>query len=222
MINVALDGPSGAGKSTIAKRASEIFGFTYIDTGAMFRSLAYKALSEKIQIKSQPQSVVSMLERTNLDIKRSEKGQLMILDGKDITDFIRTPEVSKGASDIAVIPQVREWLLKVERELAGKYDCIMDGRDIGTSVLPDADVKIFITASAEARAKRRHRELLEKGIEKELSEVLEDMKYRDAQDSQREVSPLKMADDAIFLDTSDLSFEESVNSVCDLIRKVIN
>lgn len=222
MINVALDGPSGAGKSTIAKRVSEIFGFTYIDTGAMFRSLAYKALSEKIQIKSQPQSVVSMLERTDLDIKRSEKGQLMILDGKDITDFIRTPEVSKGASDIAVIPQVREWLLKVERELAGKYDCIMDGRDIGTSVLPDADVKIFLTASAEARAKRRHRELLEKGIEKELSEVMEDMKYRDAQDSQREVSPLKMADDAIFLDTSDLSFEESVNSVCDLIRKVIN
>ncbi|MBR5506507.1 MAG: (d)CMP kinase [Clostridia bacterium] len=222
MINVALDGPSGAGKSTIARKAAEAFGFTYIDTGAMFRSLAYKALCEKIQIKSQIQDVISMLEQTNLDIKRSEKGQLMILDGKDITDFIRTPEVSKAASDIAVIPQVREWLLKVERELASKYDCIMDGRDIGTSVLPDADVKIFLTASVEERAKRRHRELVEKGIEKSLSEVTEDMKYRDAQDSQREVSPLKMADDAVLADTSALSFEESVNLVCDLIRKVIN
>ena len=222
MINVALDGPSGAGKSTIARKAAEAFGFTYIDTGAMFRSLAYKALCEKIQIKSQIQDVISMLEQTNLDIKRSEKGQLMILDGKDITDFIRTPEVSKAASDIAVIPQVREWLLKVERELASKYDCIMDGRDIGTSVLPDADVKIFLKASVEERAKRRHRELVEKGIEKSLSEVTEDMKYRDAQDSQREVSPLKMADDAVLADTSALSFEESVNLVCDLIRKVIN
>ncbi len=222
MINVALDGPSGAGKSTIAKRAAEAFDFTYIDTGAMFRSLAYKALSEQTDIKSDRESVVAMLGRTELDIRRSEKGQLMFLDGKDITDLIRTPEVSKAASDIAVIPEVRTWLLKVERELASKYDCIMDGRDIGTSVLPNADVKIFLTASIEERAKRRHKELLEKGIEKEFSEVMNDMKYRDLQDSQREVSPLKMADDAVLADTSELSFEESVNLVCDLIRKVIN
>lgn len=222
MINVALDGPSGAGKSTIAKRAAEAFNFTYIDTGAMFRSLAYKALSEQTDIKSDRESVVAMLGRTELDIRRSEKGQLMFLDGKDITDFIRTPEVSKAASDIAVIPEVRTWLLKVERELASKYDCIMDGRDIGTSVLPNADVKIFLTASIEERAKRRHKELIEKGIEKEFSEVMNDMKYRDLQDSQREVSPLKMADDAVLADTSELSFEESVNLVCDLIRKVIN
>lgn len=222
MINVALDGPSGAGKSTIARKAAETFGFTYIDTGAMFRSLAYKALCEGTDIKNESEKVVSMLESTKLDIKRSEKGQLMILDGKDITDFIRTPEVSKAASDIAIIPQVRAWLLKVERDLAKKYDCIMDGRDIGTSVLPDAEVKIFLTASVEERAKRRHRELLEKGIEKSLDEVMEDMKYRDAQDSQREVSPLKMAEDAVLADTSELSFEESVNLICDIIRKVIN
>ena len=222
MINVALDGPSGAGKSTIARKAAEHFGFTYIDTGAMFRSLAYKALECGIDIKAYPGQVESMLENTDLDITRTSDGQQMILDGKNITAFIRTPDVSKAASDIAVIPQVRQWLLKVERALAQKYNCIMDGRDIGTSVLPDADVKIFLTASPEARAKRRHKELLEKGIEKSFEEVIEDMKYRDRQDSQREVSPLKMADDAVLADTTELTFDESVSLVCDLIRKVIN
>ena len=221
MINVALDGPSGAGKSTIARKAAECFGFTYIDTGAMFRSLAYKALECGIDIKANPCQVESMLENTDLDIARTSDGQQMILDGKNITAFIRTPEVSKAASDIAVIPQVRQWLLKVERALAQKYNCIMDGRDIGTSVLPDADVKIFLTASPEARAKRRHKELLEKGIEKSFEEVFEDMKYRDMQDSQREVSPLKMADDAVLADTTELTFDESVSLVCDLIRKVM-
>lgn len=222
MINVALDGPSGAGKSTIARKAAQEFGFTYIDTGAMFRSLAYKTIEEGIDIKSEPEAVEAMLERTELDIARTDEGQQMILDGKNITRFIRTPNVSKAASDIAVIPQVRSWILKVERDLAGKYDCIMDGRDIGTSVLPNADVKIFLTASAHERAKRRHRELLEKGIEKSFEEVYEDMKYRDKQDSQREVSPLKMADDAVLADTTQLSFDESVALVCDLIRKVIH
>ena len=222
MINVALDGPSGAGKSTIARRASADFGFVYIDTGAMFRSLALKALNLGIDIKNDHGAVENMLSDTTLDIVRQDGEQNMILDGENVTSKIRTPEVSRGASDIAVIPFVRQWLLRTERELASKYDCIMDGRDIGTSVLPDAKVKIFLTASPEARAKRRMAELLEKGTEVSFEEVLAEMKYRDKQDAEREISPLKKADDAIVADTTELTFDESVELVSGIIRKVID
>ena len=222
MINVALDGPSGAGKSTIAKKAAEVFDFVYIDTGAMFRSLALKAIGEGIDVGTNHALVISMLSHTTLDIKRADGQQRMILDGTDVTDRIRTPEVSRAASDIAVIPEVREWILKVERDLAAKYDCIMDGRDIGTSVLPDADVKIFLTASPEARAERRYKELCEKGIDTSFDDVLAEMKYRDKQDSEREISPLKKADDAQIADTTELNLEESVELICGLIRKVIH
>lgn len=222
MINVALDGPSGAGKSTIAKAVAKEFNFIYIDTGAMFRSLALKAVGQNIDIKSDIAAVESMLESTTLGIKRQNGEQQMILDGKDVTSLIRTPEVSKAASDIAVIPSVRKWLLKTEREFAQKYDCVMDGRDIGTSVLPDADVKIYLTASAEARAKRRLAELVEKGIDVSFDEVLREMQYRDKQDSEREISPLKKADDAVEADTTLLTLDESVALICDIIRKVID
>ena len=222
MINVALDGPAGAGKSTIARRAAAQFNFVYIDTGAMFRSLALKALESDIDIKSEPARVASMLDTTRLDIERAGGEQHMILDGKDVTAFIRTPEVSVAASDIAANSAVRSWLLAVERELAAKYDCIMDGRDIGTAVLPDATVKIFLTASPEERARRRHAELIEKGHDVSFEEVLSDMKYRDKQDSERETAPLKKADDAILADTTGLSFEESVELVCNIIRKVMH
>ncbi len=222
MINVALDGPSGAGKSTIARAAAKAFDFTYIDTGAMFRSLALKALSCGIDIKADPRAVEEMLLHTALDIARSGDAQLMILDGSDVTGLIRTPEVSKAASDIAVIPFVRTWLLEAERTMAARYNCIMDGRDIGTSVLPNADVKIFLTASAEARAERRLAELKEKGIDVSYDEVLAEMKYRDEQDSTREVSPLKKADDAIIADTTELNLQQSIDLVCDIIRKVIS
>lgn len=221
MINVALDGPSGAGKSTIAKKAAEVFDFVYIDTGAMFRSLALKAIGEGIDVGTNHALVISMLSHTTLDIKRADGQQRMILDGTDVTDRIRTPEISRAASDIAVIPEVREWILKVERNLAAKYDCIMDGRDIGTSVLPDADVKIFLTASPEARAERRYKELCEKGIDTSFDDVLAEMKYRDKQDSEREISPLKKADDAQIADTTELNLEESVELICGIIRKVI-
>lgn len=220
MINIALDGPSGAGKSTIAKAVAKHFDFIYIDTGAMFRSLALKANELGIDIKSDPSAVENMLSSTSLDIERCDGQQQMILDGRNVTSLIRTPEVSKSASDIAVIPAVRQWLLKQERCFAEKYNCIMDGRDIGTSVLPNADVKIFLTASAEARAKRRLAELLEKGIEVSFDEVLCEMQYRDKQDSEREVSPLRKADDAICADTTLLNLEESISLVCDIIRKV--
>lgn len=219
MINVAIDGPSGAGKSSIARFVSEKLGFLYIDTGAMFRTLAWKALKCGIDIKSRPESLKDMLASTDLTIERIEGIQHMIVDGEDVTEFIRTPEVSKAASDIATVGFVREWLLKLERSLASQNNCIMDGRDIGTAVLPNADVKIFLTASAEARAKRRLKELLEKGIEVSFDEVLADMKYRDKQDSERETAPLKKADDAILADTSDIGFEESCELVCSIIKR---
>ncbi|MBO7288779.1 MAG: (d)CMP kinase [Clostridia bacterium] len=221
MINIAIDGPSGAGKSSIAKKVSERLGFLYIDTGAMFRSLAYKALTLGIDIPNEHSRLQEMLSQTHLTIERIDGSQHMILDGCDITDKIRTPEVSKAASDIAVIDFIRTWLLNLERSLAKQNNCIMDGRDIGTHVLPDAKVKIFLTASAEVRAERRLKELKEKGIETTFNEVLAEMKYRDKQDSEREIAPLKKADDAHLADTSDKNFEESVELILDIIKMEI-
>jgi len=219
MINVAIDGPSGAGKSSIAKNVSQKLGYLYIDTGAMFRSLGYKALKLGIDISRESDKLKEMLLTTDLTLKRVDGLQHMILDGEDITDFIRTPEVSKSASDIAVIGFVREWILGLERFLASQNNCIMDGRDIGTSVLPNADVKIFLTASAEARANRRLLELKEKGIEVSFEELVKEMKYRDEQDANRKISPLKQADDAVLVDTTNLDFEESCNAIYDIIKR---
>ena len=221
MINIAIDGPSGAGKSSIAKTVSQRLGYLYIDTGAMFRSLAYKALSMGIDIPNEQSRLKDMLSKTSLTIERIDAAQHMILDGCDITDKIRTPEVSKAASDIAVIDFIRTWLLNLERTLAKQHNCIMDGRDIGTYVLPDAKVKIFLTASAEVRAERRLKELKEKGIETTFDEVLAEMKYRDKQDSEREIAPLKKADDAHLADTSDKNFEESVELILNIIKTEI-
>lgn len=221
MINVAIDGPSGAGKSSIARTVSQKLGFLYIDTGAMFRSLAWKALSLGIDIANEHARLEDMLLSTGLSIRLIDDIQHMIVDGDDITDLIRTPEVSKAASDIAAIGFVRSWLLDRERTLARENNCIMDGRDIGTAVLPDADVKIFLTASPEARAERRLKELREKGIDVSFDKLLEDMKYRDKQDSMREVAPLRQADDAVLVDTTDKNFDESVEVIYSIIKKVI-
>ncbi len=218
MINVAIDGPSGAGKSSISKIVAKRLGYIYMDTGAMYRSLAYKAIQNGIDIKNNHADVIKMLDNTTLEIRHGEDKQLMFVDGNDVTDYIRTPEVSIGASDIAVIPEVRKWLLEKQKSFALKNNCIMDGRDIGTCVLPDAQVKIFLTASCEARAQRRLKELLEKGENVTFEEVLEDMKYRDKNDSSRDVAPLKAADDAVIADTSNLDFDSSV----ELIVKIIN
>ncbi|MBR3933465.1 MAG: (d)CMP kinase [Clostridia bacterium] len=222
MINVAIDGPSGAGKSSIAKNVSQRLGYLYIDTGAMFRSLAYKALKNGVNISPDNAELKKMLSDTTLDIKRVDSLQHMILDGEDITDFIRTPDVSKAASDIAVVGFVREWILGLERTLASQNNCIMDGRDIGTAVLPNANVKIFLTASAEARANRRLIELKEKGIEISFEELVKEMKYRDEQDANREISPLKQAEDAQLVDTTNLNFEESCNAIFDIIKRKTN
>ena len=217
MINVAIDGPSGAGKSTIARRIASDLGYVYIDTGAMYRTLAYKAISLGIDIKKCPDEVIAILPETNISIAYQDGLQRMILDGNDVTDFIRTPEVSMGASAVSAISDVRSWLLDYQRNLAKENNCLMDGRDIGTVVLPFANVKIFLTASSEARAKRRFDELVEKGEKVTFQEVLNDMLKRDSDDSSRACAPLKQAEDAVLVDTSNLSFEESVQKIKNII-----
>jgi len=219
MINVAIDGPSGAGKSTISRTVAKDLGYIYIDTGAMYRSLAYKALSMGIEIKKDPDAVHEMLCNTTLDIVYKNGEQRMMLDEKDVSDFIRTPAVSLGASDISALPEVRQWLMDLQRNLAASNNCLMDGRDIGTSVLPDANVKIFLTASAEVRAKRRFDELTQKGEKVTFDEVLSDMILRDKNDSTRACSPLKKADDATVVDTSDLDFNQSVDAIKAIIAE---
>jgi len=221
-IKIAIDGPAGAGKSTISKIVAKELDYIYIDTGAMFRSLAWKALKCGIEIKSEENKIEEMLQSTKLDISRINGEQVVYVDGQNVSGLIRTPEVSKAASDIAVIAAVRAWLLKTERELASKYNCIMDGRDIGTAVLPDADVKIFLTASAEERAARRHKELCEKGMNVAFEDVLSEMKYRDEQDMKRETAPLTQAPDATVADTTGLTFDESVKLVTGIIKKAVH
>jgi len=217
MINIAIDGPAGAGKSSIAKALARDYGFVYVDTGAMYRALAYKAIENGIDINDFA-LIEQMLSNTELGITYNENGQRIIVDGEDVSDKIRTARISMGASDISAIPYVRTWLLDMQKNLAKKNNCIMDGRDIGTTILPDADVKIFLTASVEERAERRYKELILKGENVTLEEVIEDVKIRDYNDSHREVSPLKKADDAIEVDSTDLDIGQTV----DAIKKIID
>lgn len=220
-INVAIDGPSGAGKSTISKLIATKLKYVYIDTGAMYRAVALKMLNLNIDIKNDVQAVLQNLDNTNIDISYSEEGQLIYLDGQDVTNKIRTPEVSMGASNVAVIKEVRLKLVELQRLLAKKNNCIMDGRDIGTYVLPDANVKIFLTASAEVRAKRRYDELIEKGQSVSYEEVLEDMIKRDKNDSSRSFAPLKPAEDSIIVDTSNNTLDEAVEIMKNIILEKI-
>lgn len=218
MINVAIDGPAGAGKSTIAKKIAADKGYMYIDTGAMYRTLAYKAITLGIDILNDKASVCSMLDATRMDVRYADGMQRMICDESDVTDYIRTPEISKGASDISAIPEVRAWLLEFQRSLAKGNNCLMDGRDIGTVVLPFANVKIFLTASAPARAKRRYDELIAKGQQVTYEDVLSDMISRDTNDSTRACAPLKQAEDAVYVDTSELTFDKAVELVKSIIE----
>ncbi len=219
MFKVAIDGPSGAGKSTIAKRAAQTLGFVYIDTGAMYRTVALACLNEKVNIKENPEKAIGVVNNISIDIDYIEGEQRIFLNGADVSHKIRTPEVSMGASDVSAIGAVREKLVSLQRELAGTKNVIMDGRDIGTHVLPDADVKIFLTASAEVRAERRFKELIEKGTKVSYEDVLSDIIKRDRQDETREVSPLRRAEDAVLADTSELTLDESIELVLDLINK---
>lgn len=213
MINIAIDGPSGAGKSTIAKKAAAKLGYIYIDTGAMYRTVGLYLNRLGINIKAEKEKVINSLSGINIDIKYENGEQHIFLNGEDVSSLIRTPEISMAASDSGTVLEIREKMTHSQRNLAKNNNCIMDGRDIGTFVLPDADVKIFLTADVRVRAERRYRELTEKGEQVKFEDVLSDMVLRDKNDSTREFMPLKKADDAILIDTSDLSLDESVDAV---------
>lgn len=219
---VAIDGPSGAGKSTLARTVAEKLHFVYVDTGAIYRSIGWYALQQKIEPED-GEAVAALLEDLKMEIRYGEDGlQHMLVNGEDVTAAIRRPEVSAAASKVAAIPAVRTFLLEMQRALAREHNVIMDGRDIGTVVLPDASCKIFLTASAEVRAQRRCKELAERGTPQDYDSVLEDMRRRDALDCSRAVAPLKQAEDAVLLDTSELDFEESAAALLALIKEKIN
>ncbi|MDI9489912.1 MAG: (d)CMP kinase [Saccharofermentanales bacterium] len=216
---IAIDGPSGAGKSTVAHALAEEFNIMHLDTGALFRALAYAALEAGLDSQDPDQSA-ALLDQVTLEIIFKDKKQKVLINGKDITSKIRTEEVSLAASNISVHPTVRNYILEKERELAEKESFVLDGRDIGTVVLPNADLKIFLLASPEIRAQRRLSDLLNAGISNtDYDQVLEDIKKRDAQDSNRDTAPTKKADDAILIDSSELSLEETISMIKDIVAK---
>lgn len=222
LCSVAIDGPAGAGKSTIAKAAAKRFGFIYVDTGAIYRTVGVAAKRAGAD-PHDPDAVSALLPSLRIRFDYDQAGlQRMYLNEEDVTGLIRTPEISLYASAVSAIPAVRSFLLDMQRDMAKTDSVVMDGRDIGTVVLPSADCKIFLTASVEARAKRRWLELREKGDVSELSAVMSDMEKRDADDTSRAAAPLRAAADAVLLDTTDLSLEESIDRVCDLIREKYN
>ena len=211
-ISVAVDGPAGAGKSSVSKAVAKKLGFIYVDTGAMYRACALYALENGLEIEEK--ALLGVLDNINIQIKYDDNGQIILLNGKDVSKDIRKPEVSMGASKIAAIPAVRLKLVELQRKLAENDNVIMDGRDIGTYVLPDASVKVYLTASAEARAKRRYDEMTG---EKDFETVKKDIINRDENDMKREFAPLKKADDAYVIDSSDMSFDE----VCEKLEELI-
>lgn len=219
MISIAIDGPSRRRKSTISRKAAEKFGFIYVDTGAIYRTIGLATKIRGVSL-DDTAAVVALLPTLEIELKYNDAGeQHMYLDGNDVSRDIRLPEVSMLASKVSAIPAVREFLVDMQRGMAEKYDVIMDGRDIGTVILPNADLKIFLTADVRDRARRRYEELRAKGMEKPFDEVLAEMEKRDEQDTQRAAAPLKAADDAVLLDTSGNTLEESIDEVCRLISE---
>ena len=218
-MKIAIDGPSGAGKSTISKLLATKLGFVYIDTGAMYRTIGLSAIINKLDTKNDVSQIISMLEDITIDIVLEDSIQKMFLNGEDVTDYIRTPEVSIAASDVAVIPEVRIKLVEIQRQLAEGKNVIMDGRDIATYVLPNAEIKIFLTASAEDRAQRRYAELVANGVNVTFEQVLKDVNKRDENDSSRAFSPLKVDDNAHIIDTTGNTLEQSVGIIEEYILK---
>lgn len=216
--SIAIDGPAGAGKSTVAKLISKKLGIIYLDTGAMYRAVALKAIRQGIGTKSR-ESLSRLVDNINIEIHYFKNEQRIFLDGEDVSDKIRTPEVSIGASDVSAMPEVRLKMTALQREIASKNSVVMDGRDIGTYVLPNADYKFFLTASFEERVKRRYLEQIEKGIPGvTLENIKNDIKYRDKNDSERAFAPLKKAEDAIMLDTTNMVAEEVANEILSHIK----
>lgn len=217
-INIALDGPSGAGKSTIARKVAAELGYVYVDTGAMYRSIALYAISKGVSADSR-EEIIPLLEGIDVRLAYADGSQRVLLCGEDVSDRIRTPEISMGASKVSAFPEVREFLFGLQKKTAEENDIIMDGRDIGTVVLPNADVKIFLTASAEERANRRFRELQEKGDPSSYDDVLRDIRQRDYNDVHRDIAPLKKAEDAVEVDSTSLTLDQTVEEILRIIRK---
>ncbi len=219
MINVAIDGPAGAGKSTVAKNAAKELGYIYVDTGALYRTVALNTI--RIGAENDLQVLVDSLEELKVDLKFVDGVQRVFLNDEDVTDLIRTQKVSMAASLVSAVPQVRAFLLDLQRDIAKKNNVIMDGRDIGTVVLPNAQVKIFLYATPECRAKRRYKELLEKGEEITYEEVLDEVNQRDYQDTHRDIAPLKPCEGCIMADTSNLTLEESIDLIVNTVKENI-
>lgn len=218
MINVAVDGPAGAGKSTVSRRVAKILGLVYVDTGALYRAIGLYAIENGIDTKDE-KAVTSVLKDITVDLDNSGGEQRVLLCGEDVTGNIRTGAVSMAASDVSSYPEVRAFLLETQKKIAREKSVIMDGRDIGTVVLPEADVKVFLTADAAVRAKRRFLELTERKEKVDYNTILAEINERDHNDKNRAVAPLKQADDAILLDTSEMSFDESIQALVNIIRK---
>lgn len=218
IINVAVDGPAGAGKSTASRRAAAELGFVYVDTGALYRTVGVNALRLGVDTRSHS-AVADTLGAVRVELVFENGVQKVLLNGEDVSDEIRTPAASMAASDVSAVPEVRAFLFDLQKDIAKKTNCLMDGRDIGTVVLPDAQVKIFLTASAEERARRRCKELEEKGIAADYQNVLAEINERDYNDSHRAIAPLKAADDAVLLDTTTLNLDEVVAKIVEIVKE---
>lgn len=217
-ISIAIDGPAGAGKSTISEMLARQLGILHLDTGAMYRTVALKALKENVPT-TDGQALANMLKDININVEFEDGKQLNLLGGIDVSDKLRTPEVSKGSSDVAVFPEVRLKMVELQREIASRMDIIMDGRDIGTYVLPGADIKIFLTASVEERAMRRLIQQKESNMPlQNIDDVKREIEYRDINDSTRKMAPLKKASDAHIIDSTNLSPDEVVNKIITLLK----
>ena len=217
-ISVAIDGPSGAGKSTVARAVAARMGYVYVDTGAMYRAIGLAVYRRGITGEDTA-GIIASLPTVDISLAYQDGMQPVLLNGEDVSEAIRTPEIAQYASKVSAVPEVRRFLLDVQRDMAKNSNILMDGRDIGTVILPDAPVKIFLTASAKTRAERRYRELKEKGQQVTLEGVLADIQARDRQDTTRAVAPLRQADDAVLLDTSALDLEQSIAAVLRIIRE---
>jgi len=219
-ISIAIDGPAGAGKSTIAKGIARKLGIFYLDTGAMYRTVALKAVRERVPTKDR-ERIKALIEDIKIDIVFKNNEQHMILDNEDVSQFIRSSEISVAASDVSAVPEVRIKMVELQREFASKHDVVMEGRDIGTYVLPNALIKIFLTASVEERARRRYKQLLERGTSGiSLEEIIKEIEYRDKNDSSRDFAPLMKAKDAVEIDTTHLTVEQVMDKILNHIKSI--
>lgn len=220
MVNIAIDGPAGAGKTTVAKLTAAQLGFTYVDTGALYRAIAYHIQKNGID-KTDTAHIVAELDNIKLELRHQNNEQIVILNGEDVTRFIRTPEISRDASDISAIPDVRNFLTDTQHNIAANNNVVMEGRDIGTVILPDADIKIYLTAQDEERAKRKYIQLTGTGEKVIYEDILTAVRARDYNDSHRETSPLKQADDAVLIDSTNMEIADIVDKIVNMTKTFI-